>query len=50
MDPILGSLVYQLFRGITLAYDLRLGITTACCKGIEKETNFGGSIKAINYD
>jgi hypothetical protein len=49
VDPVLGSLVYQLPGGITLAYDLCLGRTIARWKGIIEEIHFGGSIKAFNY-
>jgi len=49
MDPILGSLVYQLLGGVTLAYDLRLGCTIAHWKGIIGEINFWGSIKGFGY-
>jgi hypothetical protein len=42
VDPVLGSLVYQLFGGVTLAYDLRLGCTMAHWKGIDEEIHFGG--------
>ena len=48
MDPILGSFVYQLPEGVTLAYDLCLGHTIACWKGIIEEINFGGSIMPSN--
>ena len=47
MDPVLGSLVYQLLGGVTLAYDLCLGRTIAHWKGIVKDIHFGGSIKAV---
>jgi hypothetical protein len=47
VDPVLGSLVYQLPEGVTLAYDLCLGCTIACWKGIDEELHFGGSIKAF---
>jgi hypothetical protein len=47
VDPVLGSLVYQLPRGVTLAYDLRLGRTIARWKGIIEEIHFGGSIKPL---
>jgi hypothetical protein len=47
VDPVLGSLVYQLPRGITLAYDLHLGHMIARWKGINEEIHFGGSIKAF---
>ena len=40
----MGSLVYQLPGGVTLAYDLHLGLTIARWKGITEEINFGGSI------
>jgi hypothetical protein len=48
MDPVLGSLVYQLPGGITLAYDLRLERTIDRCKGISEDIHFGGSIKGFN--
>jgi hypothetical protein len=41
VDPVLGSLVYQLPRGVTLAYDLRLGRTIARWKGIVEEIHLG---------
>jgi hypothetical protein len=44
VDPVLGSLVYQLHRGVTLEYDLRLGRTIARWKGIIEEINFGEKI------
>jgi hypothetical protein len=47
VDPVLGSLVYQLPGGITLAYDLCLGHTIARWKGIDEEIHFGGSIKPL---
>jgi hypothetical protein len=47
VDPVLGSLVYQLPGGVTLAYDLCLGRTIARWKGIDEEIHFGGSIKAF---
>jgi hypothetical protein len=37
VDPVLGSLVYQLPGGVTLAYDLRLWRTIARWKGIVEE-------------
>ena len=37
MDPVLGSLVYQLPEGVTLAYDLHLGCTITHRKGIDEE-------------
>jgi hypothetical protein len=45
VDPILGSLVYQLLGGVTLAYDLCLGRTIDRWKGIIKEIHLGGSIE-----
>jgi hypothetical protein len=48
VDPVLGSLVYQLPRGVTLAYDLRLGRTIARWKGIVEEIHFGGIIRALS--
>jgi hypothetical protein len=44
VDPVLGSLVYQLPEGVTLAYDLRLGRTIAHWKGIIDDLHLGGSI------
>jgi hypothetical protein len=41
VDPILGSLVYQLPGGVTLAYDIRLGHTIARWKGIVNEIHLG---------
>jgi hypothetical protein len=38
----LGSLVYQLPGGVTLAYDLHLGRMIARWKGIIKDINFRG--------
>jgi hypothetical protein len=35
--------------GITLAYDLRLGRTTARWKGIAAKIHLGGSIRALGY-
>jgi hypothetical protein len=49
VDPVLGSLVYQLPRGITLAYDLCLGHMIARWKGIIEDIHFGGSIKSFGY-
>jgi hypothetical protein len=45
-DPILGSLVYQFLRGVTLEYDLFLGCTIARRKDIDEELHFTGSIMA----
>jgi hypothetical protein len=45
--PVLGSLVYQLPGGVTLAYDLHLGCMIARWKGIIEEIHFGGSIKSL---
>jgi hypothetical protein len=42
VDLILGSLVYQLPRGVTLAYDLRLGCTIAHWKVVIKKIHFWG--------
>jgi hypothetical protein len=47
VDPVLGSLVYQLLGGVTLAYDLRLGCMIAHWKGIGEEIHFGGSIEPL---
>jgi hypothetical protein len=47
--PVFGSLVYQLPRGVTLAYDLRLGHTIACWKGIDEEIYFEGSIRSLKF-
>jgi hypothetical protein len=49
VDPVLGSLVYQPLRGITLAYDLYLGCTIACWKGIIEKIHFGVSVRAFDY-
>jgi len=49
VDPVLGSLVYQLSEGVTLAYNLCLGRTIARWKGIVEEIHFGCSIKAFDY-
>ena len=49
VDPVLGSLVYQISEDVTL-YDLSLGCTIARWKGINEEIQFGGSIKAFDYD
>jgi hypothetical protein len=48
VDPVLGSLVYQLPEGVTLAYNLRLGRTIARWKGIIEEIHLGGSIKPLD--
>ena len=50
MDPVLGSFVYQLPEGVTLAYDLCLGRTIARWKGIIEEIHLGGSIKDLRYN
>jgi hypothetical protein len=47
VDLVLGSLVYQLLGGVTLAYDLCLGCTIARWKGIVEEIHFGGSIEPL---
>jgi hypothetical protein len=47
VDPVLGSLVYQLPEGVTLAYDLCLGCTIARWKGIIKEIHFGTSVASV---
>jgi hypothetical protein len=47
VDPVLGSLVYQLPGGVTLEYDLHLGRTIARWKFIDEEIHFGGSIRAF---
>jgi hypothetical protein len=39
--PVLGSLVYQLLGGVTLAYDLRLGCMIARWKGIYRGDSNG---------
>jgi hypothetical protein len=44
VDPVLGSLVYQLPGGITLEYDLRLGETIAHWKCIDEEIHLSRSI------
>jgi hypothetical protein len=49
VDPVLGSLVYQIPGGVTLAYDLRLGCTISRWKGIIKEIHFWGSIDSFGY-
>ena len=48
VDPVLGSLVYQLHKGVTLEYDLRLERMIARWKGIVKDIHFGGSIIPLN--
>ena len=48
VDPVLGSLVYQVLEGITLAYDLHFG-TIARWKGIVKKKYFLGQIKSFGY-
>jgi hypothetical protein len=50
VDPILGSLVYQLPKGITLAYDLCLGNMIARWKGIDKEINFGAQLETLDIN
>jgi hypothetical protein len=47
VDPVLGSLVYQLPGGVTLAYDLRLGRMIARWKGIVEEINFGDQLNPL---
>jgi hypothetical protein len=47
VDPVLGSLVYQLPEGVTLEYDLCLGRTIALWKGIDKDLHFMGSIISL---
>jgi hypothetical protein len=47
VDPVLGSLVYQLPKDVTLAYDLRLGRTIARWKGIDEDFHFTGSIMPL---
>jgi hypothetical protein len=47
VDPVLGSLVYQLPEGVTLAYDLHLGRTIAHWKGIIEDIHFGELIIAF---
>ena len=49
VDSVLGSLVYQLLRGVTLAYDLHLGHMIARWKGVVEDINLGVSIRALNY-
>ena len=49
VDHVLGSLVYQLPGGVTLAYDLSLGRMIAHWKGIVEEIHLGGSIIAFGY-
>jgi hypothetical protein len=48
VDPVLGSLVYQLPGGVTLAYDLRLGRTIARWKGIDRGDSFWGLNQAFS--
>jgi hypothetical protein len=47
VDPILGSLVYQLPKGVTLAYNLHLGHMIAHWKGIDEQIHFTGSINLL---
>jgi hypothetical protein len=47
VDPVLGSLVYQLSEGITLAYDICLGRMIACWKGINEDLHFTSSIMHV---
>ena len=47
--PHLGKLVHQLPGIVTFAYDIRLGHTIACWKGIEEDINLGGLIKSFGY-
>jgi hypothetical protein len=49
LDPVLGSLVYQLSKGVTLVYDIHLGHTISHWKGIVEEIHFDGSMKAFAY-
>jgi hypothetical protein len=50
MDLVLGSLVYRLPAGVTLAYDLCLGNMIACWKGIIDTIHVVVSIKSFhNY-
>ena len=49
VDPVLGSSMYKLPVGITLAYDLRLGHMIARWKGIIEEIHFMGGIRAFVY-
>ena len=39
--PPSGKLVFQLLRGITFAYDLHLGCSRDCWKGITEKYNSG---------
>jgi hypothetical protein len=48
-EPVLDTLVYQLPRGITLAYDLIFAWKIDRWKGVVKEIHFGVSIKAFYY-
>jgi hypothetical protein len=47
VDLVLGSLVYQLLGGVTLAYDLCLGCTIARWKGIDEEIHFGDQLEPL---
>jgi hypothetical protein len=47
VDPVLGSLVYQLPGGVTLAYDLCLGCTIARWKGIMRRFILGAQSKPL---
>jgi hypothetical protein len=49
VDLVLGSLVYQLSGGISLAYNLRLGCTIAHWKGILEEIHFWGLMRSGSY-
>jgi hypothetical protein len=48
--PHWGKLVHQLRGVITFAYDLRLGRTIACWKGIDEDVHLGGSIREFYYN
>jgi hypothetical protein len=40
VDPVLGSFVYQIPGGVTLAYDLRLGRTIDRWKDLSNEYKY----------
>jgi hypothetical protein len=48
VDPLLGSLVYQLPGGITLAYDPHLGCTIFHWKGIIKDIFLGAQLETLD--
>ena len=45
----MAKLVPQLPGVVTFAYELRLGCTIACWKGIDEELHLGGAIRAFKY-